>query len=121
MFYGRGTDFWDYSEDGTAVKRYHHPYSNKNYYWLTYGGVDGKRIQDKAGLNTTPDYNQNSTVAYADLEEDKINIGKTGREYYGDDFTQVVQSHTYLKELSGRISSEPINYKFRFINASEGS
>ena len=121
LFYGRGTDFWDYTESGGEVKRYHHPYSDKNYYWITYGGANGKRIQNKVGLNTTAEYNQNSTTAYADIEEDKINIGKTGREYYGDDYTQAIQSRTYINTLDGRIPSEPISYQFRFINASEGS
>jgi hypothetical protein len=120
LFYGRGSNFWDYDKSSGTIKRFHHPYSDYNYYWITYGGANGKRIQDKASLNTTPQYNQNSTVAFADFEEDNINLAKTGRDYYGDDFSQAILSRTYINSLSGRLSSVPINYRFRFSNASEG-
>jgi hypothetical protein len=121
LFYGRGTNFWDFDSTTNEIKRHHHTFSEHNYYWLTYGGATGKRIQDKPGLNTTPEYNQNNTVAFADFEEDKINLGKSGREYYGDDFSQTVLSRTYITSLNGRLSSYPINYRFRFANASSGS
>ncbi|MCH7774363.1 MAG: type IX secretion system sortase PorU, partial [Bacteroidetes bacterium] len=85
------------------------------------GGVNGKRMQYKSGLNTTAEFNQNSTLAFADFEEDKINIGKTGRDYYGDDFSQAILSRSYINTFNGRLSSKPINYHFRFANGSSGS
>jgi hypothetical protein len=118
LFYGRGTNFWDFDSTSNEIKRYHHTFSDHNYYWLTYGGANGKRMQDKLGLNTTVEYNQNNTVAFADKEDDKINLGRSGREYYGDDFSQAVPSRTYITSLNGRLSSYPINYHFRFANAS---
>jgi hypothetical protein len=121
IFYGRGSNFWDYDTTANEIKRYNHTYSNYNYYWITSGGNNGKRIQDKPGLSSTPEFNQNSTFAFADFEEDKINIGKTGREYYGDDFSQAILSRTYINTLNGRLSSEPINYHFRFANGSSES
>ena len=121
LFYGRGNSFWDFDETSGTVKRFFHPYSNENYYWITSAGVNGKRIEDKSSLNTNPELVQTSTLAFADLEEDKINIAKTGREHYGDDFSDAVSSRTYLNKLDGRISSVPINYSFRFVNASSGS
>ena len=54
LFYGRGTNFWDYDSDGKTIKRFFHPYSTKNYYWITSGNSNGKRMLEKAGLNTTP-------------------------------------------------------------------
>ncbi len=119
IFYGRGTDFWDYDPKQNKIVRFHHPYSNHNYYWITYGGENGKRIQNEASLNTTPEYSQTSTLAFADLDEDKINLAKSGRDYYGDNFTQSVTSHTYINSLNGRISSYPINYRMRFAVASK--
>ncbi|MFB3056723.1 MAG: C25 family cysteine peptidase, partial [Ignavibacteriaceae bacterium] len=121
LFYGRGSSFWDYDTTTREIKRYNHTYSNQNYYWITYAGVNGKRMQDNPGLNTTPEFNQSSTFAFADFEEDKINIARTGRDYYGDDFSQAILSRTYLNTLNGRLSSKPINYHFRFTNGSSGS
>jgi len=121
LFYGRGNNFWDYDTASSTIKRYFHLYSKENYYWITSGGTNGKRIQEKPGLNTTPNFIQSSTLAFADWEVDKINIGQTGRLFAGDDFSQSVTSRTYMNKLDFRIDAIPINYNFRFINASEFS
>ena len=103
------------------VKRFFHPYSNENYYWITSGGLNGKRIENKSSLNTNHELVQTSTIAFVDFEEDKINIAKSGREQYGDDFSDAISSRTYLNKLDGRISSVPLDYSFRFVNASSGT
>lgn len=121
LFYGRGTQFRDYDPATKTIKRFNNPFTNKNYYFITVGGNNGKRIQNEVSLNTTPQIVQTSTVAFADYEVDKINLAKSGREFFGDDFSQSVPGRTYLNKLDGRISSIPINYKFRFVNASPNS
>lgn len=118
LFYGRGINFWDYDSTQAEIVRFHHPYSDKNYFWLTYGGNNGKRIENKEGLTSQAVFVQTGTAAFADLEEDKINLGKTGRKYFGDDFSQAVLTRTYIISLNGRISTEPIYYNFQFVNAS---
>jgi len=72
-------------------------------------------------LNTAPDYIQTSTIAFADWEVDRINIGQSGRIALGDVFSQAVTSQTYMNMLDHRINSFPVNYNYRFINASQGS
>lgn len=115
IFYGRGSSLWEIDSDGSTIKRFFNPYSKKNFFWITSGGSFGKRMTAKEGLTTTPNYNQFSTKAFASWEEDKINLGKSGRQFYGDDFTQSVSSRTYMNKLDGRISSIPINYNFVFV------
>ncbi len=115
IFYGRGSSFWDLDADGKTITRFFNPYSKQNYYWITYGGSNGKRIIDKTGLNDPAGYIQTSTDAFADWEVDKINLGKTGRQFAGDDFSQTVSSRTYMNKLDGRIPSTPINYNVRFV------
>jgi len=114
LFYGRGSSFWEYDSDGSTIKRFKHPYSDKNYFWITAGGNNGKRISEKSGLSTTPVLIQTTSTAYADWEVDKINLGKTGRQFFGDDFSSSVTSRTYTNSLNGRISGTAINYTFRF-------
>ncbi len=118
LFYGRGTNFWDYDTAGKTMKRFNDPYSSQNYYWITSGGSPGKRIQQEQTVNSQSPYIQTSTKAFAQLDEDKINIGQTGREYYGDGFNSNATSETYMTKLNGRIDSYPIQYNIRFINAS---
>ncbi|HEX9251899.1 MAG TPA: C25 family cysteine peptidase, partial [Ignavibacteriaceae bacterium] len=114
LFYGRGSSFWDFDTDGSTIKRFKNPYSTKNYFWITSGSTNGKRIIEKPGLTTTPALIQTSSSAYADWEIDKINLGKTGRQFFGDDFSSSVTSRTYTNSLNGRINGTPINYNLRF-------
>lgn len=120
LFYGRGTNFWDYNNSSRRIVRYFHPYSTSNYYWITSGGDVGKRMQAKNSLNSTITYEQLSTQAFASWEEDKINIAKSGRKYLGDDFTQSTNSRTYVNRLDGIINNSQIKYRFNFVNASQG-
>lgn len=115
VFYGRGTHFFDYDSDGKTIKRFFHPYSKQNYYWITSGGAFGKRITKKSSLSQNPDYLQNSTSAFVGFEEDKVSLAKSGRQFFGDNFTSSISQRTYINRLEHRISSEPIKYNVRFI------
>jgi hypothetical protein len=115
LFYGRGTNFFDYSSDGKTIKRFYHPYSKSNYYWITSGGNAGKRMNRKSSVSDNPDLVQNTTVAFAYKEDDKINLGKTGRQWFGDDFSQTILQRVYLNRLDARIPGEPVKYNLRFV------
>jgi hypothetical protein len=121
LFYGRGSKFRDYDPTEKTIKRFNHQFSDKNYFFITSGGANGKRIQTKSSLNTTEDYVQSSTVAFVDYEVDKINLAKSGRQFFGDDFSQSVPTRTYMNKLDYRISSLPVNYKIRFVNGSSNN
>lgn len=121
LFYGRGSSFRDFNPSSGKVDRFNHPYSDKNYYWITFGGNPGKRIHDEPGLNDNADYIQTTTKAFVDFEVDNINLANSGREFFGDDFSQSVPSRTYINKLDNRDNSFPINYKFRLANASQNS
>ncbi len=116
LFYGRGIDFWDYDATQRKIRRYFNLYSKQNYYFITSGGAQGKRIQDKPSLNETNAYIQNSTQSFKDWEVDSINIFSSGRYFLGDDFSGNNVSRTYANKLDGRISGTPINYNFRIVN-----
>ncbi|MDT3696559.1 MAG: type IX secretion system sortase PorU [Ignavibacterium sp.] len=117
LFYGRGNSFWDIDSDNISVKRFFNPYSAKNYFWITSGGQNGKRMQIKTGLIGTANYTQTNTVAFADWEIDRINIGKTGRQSLGDNFSASIVSRSYTNNLNGRIDTTQIKYNFRFVVA----
>ncbi len=118
LFYGRGVEYYDYSSLSNEIVRIKHPYSKKNFYWLTYGGAAGKRMKEKASITTTNFYNQSSTLAFRTYEKDSVNIGKTGREYFGDALTSITTSRTFINSLNGLIPSTPISYRIRTINTS---
>ena len=119
LLYGRGTDFWESNSIG-EVGRYHNPFSHVNYYWISSGSENGKRMELK-NSGGTADTTQTTTHAFRFLEEDKINIGKSGRDYWGDDFYSATNSRSYLNSLDGRVNSYPVKYSYRFANASSAN
>ena len=111
LFYGRGTQFRDFDAATNTIKRFNHPFFDKNYFFITVGGENGKRVQSKASLNTNQNYTQSSTVAFLDYEVDKINLAKSGRQFFGDDYSQNVPTRTYINNFHYRVSDFPINYR----------
>lgn len=121
LFYGRGTSFWDYNNTSNRIERAYHPYSNENYYWITYGGNNGKRISTKSSLSQSNPLVKTTSKAFEFWDEDKINIGNSGRLFLGDDFSANMKSRTYTKLLEGFVQGSQINYTFRFLNAASSS
>jgi len=121
LFYGRGTNFWDYNQTTGKIERAKHHYSNENYYWITYGGSAGKRISAKVSINDPNPLVKTTSKAFEFLDEDKINVGKSGRIFLGDDFSSTMKSRTYTKMLEGFIQGSQINYSYRVVNASIGN
>lgn len=117
LFYGRGPEFWEYNSLQGKIIRQKHTYSKKNYYWLTFGGSNGKRLKVKNSLNESSTYNQQFSFAHRSVDKDTINIGKTGRDYLGDELNSSTTSRTYLSSLNGRIPLSRINYRFRLVNS----
>ena len=118
LFYGRSTEFWEYSTAKRAVVRVKQPYSKKNYYWLTYGGSTGKRMNDKVSLNVSGAFQQTSTKAFKSFDKDSISVGKSGRDYFCDPLNNITKSRTYMNSLNSIIPGTEINYHFRVANAS---
>jgi hypothetical protein len=119
LFYGRGPSFWEYDSLTGRIERRHNIYSKENYFWITSGGVPGKRMQNKTSEQADPVLVQNTSEDFRFLEEDKINIVRSGRVFLGDEFNESVKSRTYMNRLDHRIPGTPVNYEFRFVNSDE--
>ncbi len=116
LFYGRGVDFWEYNSDSKKITRNKHFYTKHNYYWLTYGGANGKRMSTQSNLNSEPDLQQNTTVAFKFRDEDNENVYKTGLLFVEDDYTNSSRTKTYSNSLNEIIPDSTISYTFNFIN-----
>jgi Peptidase family C25/Propeptide_C25/FlgD Ig-like domain len=118
LFYGRGVDFWEYDDIPNRVVRKKHWYSKKNYFWLTYGGSNGKRMEIQSGEAGTPNVVQSTTKAHRYQENDNQNLIGSGLLYVGDDYSSSSQSKTYLHMLDGLVAGSIVNYAFQFVNGS---
>jgi len=116
LFYARGTDFFEYDKNVGVIRRRKDYYSHKNYYFITSGGADGKRMEIQNSLDESQKYVQTTTKARTFFEEDKINLIKSGVIYLGDEFTSSNNSRTYVTSLPGLIPNSKITYAFNFVN-----
>ncbi|MDX9924391.1 MAG: type IX secretion system sortase PorU [Ignavibacteriaceae bacterium] len=118
LFYGRSVDFWEYDKKSKIV-RSKNPYTKKNYYWITSGGDRGKRMDIKQSINEQTGFNQTTTTSFRFYDKDSTNIGKSGREYLGDELDQTTKSRNFINTLNNIIPNSRINYRFRLVNASD--
>jgi len=120
LFYGKGARGWAYDPSGRTLRHYTHDYSEMNYYWLTYGGAQGKRMATQASPGSSPTDVAVSTFTdgYV-LQEEKTNLllsslagGEgSGRRWFGQQVNSG-SSFTYVNILAGLVPSGSIIYRY---------
>lgn len=88
LFYANGPMAWDKDSLGKGFVHRKNLYEDKSYYFVNVDLGPGKRLASAAsasGANTTvSSYND-----YHVVEDDKVSVGKFGKEWWGDEFSQV--------------------------------
>jgi len=117
LFYGRSPNDWLYD---SIKKTYNHKinhYSKSNYYWITYGGAEGLRMQITNSSNIqglSPVYKFKDRI----FEEPEVNnLGSTGLLWVSQRIS-VNESFSFNKELKGYVDGTNVNLRFRFGNGS---
>lgn len=86
LFYGESPHGWKFSESENRYYHQHNLYSDTTFYFLSFGGANGKRIPTEAsvtsGVTAQPQY----THKYAYKETDKFNALSSGRIWMGETF-----------------------------------
>jgi len=119
LFYGRGINFQDYDKAEGKIKSYFNNYSNHNYFWITSGGVKGKRVASKSSLNTSDRYIQTTSKGFLFKKTESVNLAKSGRYFYGEDFSQSKKTRMFSNTLDGVLPNSVINYNMSFINSDD--
>ncbi|MCP5062126.1 MAG: type IX secretion system sortase PorU, partial [Ignavibacteriae bacterium] len=120
LFYGRGVDFFEFNSEKGEILRNKNWYSKNNFYWLTYGGLNGKRMIEQNSLEASSELVQ-STVAFQFIDDDIQNLIGSGLMIVGDDFTSSKRSITYTHMLNELILGSEIDYSFAFVNGADRS
>lgn len=81
LFYAEGVDNWNNDSETT-----NNLYADKSYYYITTQGENGKRIQNLIQPSGSSTLTINSFDDYLYYEQDKINIGRLGRRWFGEEF-----------------------------------
>jgi len=90
LFYGQGPDTYRYDSKSNFFNYQNNLYTDKNFYFLTVSTSPGKRVTPSENRSGTfPVINQFDDFAY--YETDKYNILHSGRQWFGEQFDQVLE------------------------------
>ena len=82
-------------------------FTDRTSYYITASGTQGKRIPQAGQPVGIPQVTYNTYDAYRYVEEDRVNIAKIGRRWFGDIFS-IENTRTYEFEFPNRVTSEPV-------------
>ncbi|MEP7146406.1 MAG: C25 family cysteine peptidase, partial [bacterium] len=117
LFYGRNPNEWNYDSDRKTYTHKLNTYSKSNYYWITYGGVNGLRMNlinsgNASGITPLTSFKERS------FDEPEVNnLGSTGILWVSQRIS-INQSFAFNKELTGYVDGSNVNFRFRFGNGS---
>ncbi len=95
LFYGQGPVEWTYNG---SDKKFHHQvnlYSDSTFYFITTDLGTGKRIQVQNSTSATPTHFVTSFDDYTYHEADLVNLIKSGREWFGEQFDVVNNNRSF--------------------------
>jgi hypothetical protein len=102
LFYAEGVDNWNDESDTTT-----NLYADKSYYYVNVQGDNGKRIAPTLQPTGAPTLTINTFDDYLYHEEDKVNIGRLGRRWFGEEF-DVNNEQTFDFNIPNIVTTTPI-------------
>lgn len=83
LWYGRSVRGWHYDVGAKMHSHFINHYSETNYYWMTFGGPAGKRMPVQPSAPETPAIIPQSYTEHVFMEEERINLLRSGKDWYG--------------------------------------
>ncbi len=124
LFYGKSPREWTYDSVAKTYRHYLNHYTETNYYFMTYGGQAGKRMQNVQSYQSSSYYTpQNFTCGIA-ADSEISNLQGSGKYWYGAELQPPssgnLNSNTiiYLNKLNGLDSTQKIIYRAAFVSRS---
>lgn len=115
VFYGIGVDKWS-DENLTHLNLY----EDQAYYFLTYGGIEGKRIQNLNEPTAAASKTYTTYDASVFHEQDLINVGNLGRKWFGERFN-ITARQSFPFTLKNLDKSKPVHFLVNTASASYGN
>ncbi|MFZ1081550.1 MAG: type IX secretion system sortase PorU [Candidatus Kryptoniota bacterium] len=120
LFYGKSPREWSYNPSSKTYSHYLNHYTESNFYFMTYGGQTGKRMQSVPSYHASSYYvPQNFTSGIAEDDETHNLIG-SGKDWYGTQLTPPSPSGDYStvlysNKLNGLDPTQEIRYNVSLI------
>lgn len=113
LFYGQGNIKWTYDKNLEEFVQEQNPYSSNAYYFVTESSDPPLLMDIKSNLKVI----QKTVTTFNDYflhQEQLANVGKSGKDFYGEDFT-VKKNRDFDINLAG-ITNTPATIHFDFIS-----
>ncbi len=122
LFYAKGPHKWNF--DGTVFSHKSHEYSDTSYYFVNINNANSapKRM-GTAQLSASAETNLVTTfIDYDFIEEDNYNLGKSGKQWYGDIY-DVQTSYNYGFSMPNIVNTDSLRVYAKIIGhaASNGT
>ncbi|MBP6402553.1 MAG: type IX secretion system sortase PorU [Bacteroidia bacterium] len=121
LFYGTSQVRWLRDAGTNHFTHLINQYSDSTFYFLTTSLGPGKRIQQRASSSASPNQTVTSFDDYAYHEIDAVNLLKSGREWYGENFDNVNNTHSFTFNFPGTITTDTLLFKASVIGRAENS
>lgn len=120
LFFGRSVRDVEYNYSNQKLSHYNNPFSNSNYYFLTYGGNLGLRMEIVQSPNqpNVPEFTSFPEIVWDD--PDVNNLGATGTLWFSQRIG-LGESYIANNTLHGYSPGSEINLEFNFGNASSST
>jgi len=115
LFYAKGPHEWiQDSADCGYFKHIYNIYSERSYYFITVDRGLGKRIPSVSPPSASATHTVSSFIDHQFHEVDNLNLGKSGRDWLGEEF-DIQTSYGFDFGMSNVVTSEPGYLKVRFL------
>lgn len=116
LFYAEGPDEWRYdpSQKGLKYQAIKNLYSDTSFYFITIGQTRGKRISQLAASNGTALKSTGTYDYFAFHEQDVVNFGKSGRQFFGEYF-DITNSYSFKWDDGGFVIGDSLATEVKLV------
>ncbi|HUI30926.1 MAG TPA: type IX secretion system sortase PorU [Candidatus Acidoferrales bacterium] len=125
LFYGKSPREWTYDPSAHTYHHYLNYYTETNYYFMTYGGQAGKRMQIAPSYHSSSYYMPQDFTSMVAADSELYNLQGSGKDWYGAILEKSTQDNAgvntveYLNKLYGLDPTQPITYRLSFASRSD--
>ncbi|MBT8195390.1 MAG: type IX secretion system sortase PorU, partial [Bacteroidia bacterium] len=109
LFYAEQSDEWVYNATDELFEHVNHLYSDSTYYFINVDLGPGKRVTSRVSSTQTPTVTVQSFNDYKVHETDEINFIKSGRNWYGETFSDIQSTRFFAFDFPNIVTTEPVN------------
>lgn len=113
LFYAKGSITWNYNSVKQEFEQTQDPYTFDSYYFIT----ENDKVSTVMDMQNSLPESTDKITAFDDYflyEQDLVNVGETGREFYGENFLKTPSVSISL-DTEG-VTSDPAILRYEFIS-----